>query len=137
MTEPKKPAAKTAATQAAKPAARAAKPAPRAFKAKKPKHWDIADVDEWGPDRHELGATIPEAGNSMLNETGGWRTYVPVIDSEKCTGCMLCYFYCPDASIIIEGGKAVGVDLEHCKGCGICAKECPAECIEMIIEEKG
>ena len=50
---------------------------------------------------------------------------VPVIDSEKCDGCMLCYFYCPDASIIVEDGKAVGVDLAHCKGCGICAKECP------------
>ena len=40
---------------------------------------------------------------------------------------MLCYFYCPDASIIIEDGKAVGIDLKHCKGCGICAKECPAK----------
>jgi pyruvate ferredoxin oxidoreductase delta subunit len=137
MTEPEKRAAKTAAAKTTKPAARPAKPPARAFKAKKPKHWDISHVDEWGPDRHELGATIPEAGNSMANETGGWRTYLPVIDSVKCTGCMLCYFYCPDASIIIEGGKAVGVDLEHCKGCGICAKECPAECIEMIIEEKG
>ena len=25
------------------------------------------------------------------------------IDVEKCNGCMLCYFYCPDAAIIIEG----------------------------------
>ena len=101
----------------------------------KPK-WDVADLDTWGPDRHELGATIPEAGNSIYNETGGWRSVVPVIDSEKCTGCMLCYFYCPDASIIVEGGKATGVDLAHCKGCGICAKECPDDAITMKTDEK-
>jgi pyruvate ferredoxin oxidoreductase delta subunit len=59
-----------------------------------------------------------------------------VIDSEQCDGCMLCYFYCPDASIIVEDGKAVGVDLAHCKGCGICAKECPAGAIVMKIDEK-
>jgi len=98
--------------------------------------WDISDVDTWGPDRHELGATIPEAGNSMLNITGGWRSQVPVIETEKCDGCMLCYFYCPDASIVVENGKAVGFDLEHCKGCGICARECPTDAISMEIEEK-
>lgn len=98
--------------------------------------WDISDIDRWGPERHELGAVIPEAGNSIYNETGGWRTYVPVIDTEKCDGCLLCYFYCPDASIIIEDGKAVGVDLAHCKGCGICARECPEDAITMKLDEK-
>jgi len=98
--------------------------------------WDIADVDEWGPDDHELGATIPDAGNSVLNITGGWRSMLPVIDCDKCDGCLLCYFYCPDASILMEDGKAVGVDLDHCKGCGICAKECPAKAIAMVAEKK-
>jgi len=49
---------------------------------------------------------------------------------------MLCYFYCPDASIIIEDGKATSVDLKHCKGCGICAKECPESAIVMAAEEE-
>jgi pyruvate ferredoxin oxidoreductase delta subunit len=98
--------------------------------------WDISDVDTWGPDRHEPGAVIPDAGNSVDNETGGWRTLVPEIDSERCDGCMLCYFYCPDASIVIEGGRARGVDLKHCKGCGICAKECSTGAIVMSVEEK-
>ena len=49
---------------------------------------------------------------------------------------MLCYFYCPDASIIVENGKAVGFDLDHCKGCGICARECPTDAIHMEVEEK-
>jgi pyruvate ferredoxin oxidoreductase delta subunit len=98
--------------------------------------WDVSDVDTWGPDKHELGAVIPDAGNSVDNETGGWRTLVPVIDCGKCDGCMLCYFYCPDASIVIEGGKATGVDLEHCKGCGICARECSKGAIVMHDEDK-
>jgi pyruvate ferredoxin oxidoreductase delta subunit len=98
--------------------------------------WDISDIDTWGPDKHELGATIPEAGNSVLVETGGWRSMLPIIDSGKCDGCMLCYFYCPDASIIIENGKAAAIDLKHCKGCGICAKECPTHAIAMKTEAK-
>ena len=98
--------------------------------------WDISDVDTWGPDKHELGATIPEAGNSVSFETGGWRSMVPIIDREKCDGCMLCYFYCPDASIVIENDVATGVDLAHCKGCGICAAECPVDAITTSVEEK-
>ena len=120
-------------TPARKPAAGARKP-----RVAKPaaKGWDIEGIDDWGASRHELGATIPDAGNSVDNETGGWRTNVPTIDPAKCTGCMLCYFYCPDASILIENDKATGIDLKHCKGCGICAAECPADAITMSVEEK-
>jgi pyruvate ferredoxin oxidoreductase delta subunit len=114
----------------------AKRPAPlKKPRARKPK-WDISDVAEWGPERHELGATIVEAGNSTYNETGGWRSLVPEIEVAKCDGCMLCYFFCPDSSIIVEDGKAVGIDLAHCKGCGICAKECPQTAIEMKIDVK-
>jgi pyruvate ferredoxin oxidoreductase delta subunit len=98
--------------------------------------WDVSDVDSWGPNRHQLGATIPAAGNAEEFETGGWRSEVPSVDTRKCSGCMLCYFYCPDASIIVENGRVTGVDLKHCKGCGICARECPAEAIVMTMDEK-
>ncbi len=98
--------------------------------------WDVDDIQTWGPDKHQLGATIPCAGNSEEFETGGWRSQVPEIDVAACTGCMLCYFYCPDASIIIENGKATAIDLKHCKGCGICAKECPERAIAMKNEAK-
>ncbi len=104
--------------------------------AERPGRWDVDDVQTWGPDKHQLGATIPCAGNSEEVETGGWRSQLPVIDQAKCSGCMLCYFYCPDASIIIADGKAVGIDMKHCKGCGICAKECPDRAIVMTTEEK-
>jgi pyruvate ferredoxin oxidoreductase delta subunit len=131
------PAKKTGPAGApATKAARAAKTKPaRQPRLPKPK-WDVCEIDDWGPEEHELGATIPEAGNSIYNETGGWRSQAPEIDSEKCDGCMLCYFYCPDASILVEDDKATGIDLEHCKGCGICAKECPQKAITMKAEEK-
>jgi pyruvate ferredoxin oxidoreductase delta subunit len=125
-------------TPASKPRASApVKPrAPRQPRLPKPK-WNVDDVDQWGPEEHQLGATIPEAGNSIFNETGGWRSERPEFDAGKCDGCMLCYFYCPDAAVLVEGGKAVGMDEAHCKGCGICAKECPEHAVTMKIEEKG
>ena len=138
MTPAKKtPAEAKPAKAAAKAPPKKAAAAPQAKQPKLPKpKWDVCEIDEWGPEEHQLGATIPEAGNSIYNETGGWRSEVPQIDSEKCDGCLLCYFYCPDASIIIEDGKATDVDLKHCKGCGICAKECPESAIAMKSEEK-
>jgi pyruvate ferredoxin oxidoreductase delta subunit len=138
MTPAKKnPAEAKPAKAAAKAQPKKAAATPQAKQPKLPKpKWDVCEIDEWGPEEHQLGATIPEAGNSIYNETGGWRSDVPQIDSEKCDGCLLCYFYCPDASIIIECGKAAGVDLAHCKGCGICAKECPQKAIVMKPEEK-
>jgi len=130
MTPAKKTAAGSSAAQRKSGPAKVRQP-----KLPKPA-WDVSEVDEWGPEEHQLGATIPEAGNSVYNETGGWRSQRPEFHPEKCDGCMLCYFYCPDASIKVEGGKAVGVDLEHCKGCGICAKECPRDAITMKLDEK-
>ena len=85
-----------------------------------------------------IGGAIMEAGSSVENPTGTWRTYVPVRDYEKCIHCMRCWIMCPDSSIIVKDGKVVGTDLEHCKGCGICAKECPPKiaCIEMKLESE-
>jgi pyruvate ferredoxin oxidoreductase delta subunit len=81
-----------------------------------------------------IGGLILEAGNAEEYNTGNWRSKRPVMNLEECNSCLLCWFYCPDVSILIENGKVVGVDYEHCKGCGICAEVCPKKCIEMIAE---
>ncbi len=83
-----------------------------------------------------IGGAIMEAGSSMNNPTGTWRTYVPVRDYAKCIHCLRCWILCPDSSVLVKDGKVVGTDLEHCKGCGICARECPpkVKCIEMKLE---
>jgi 2-oxoacid:acceptor oxidoreductase delta subunit (pyruvate/2-ketoisovalerate family) len=78
-----------------------------------------------------IGGLIVEAGNAIQYQTGGWRAFRPVIDWDRCTNCLFCWLYCPDASMIVEDGKFKGVDLEHCKGCGLCAEVCPVKCIEM------
>jgi len=80
------------------------------------------------------GGIVLEPGSSESNNTGSWRTYVPVTDYEKCIHCLRCWIMCPDSSIIIEDAKKTGTNLFHCKGCGICAQVCPVDCIEMKLE---
>jgi len=98
----------------------------------------VSPAKEPGYKELPMGAKILEAGNSEQYETGGWRTYMPVHDAEKCTHCLLCWILCPDGAIIVKDEKWTGFDLKHCKGCGICAEECPPKikAITMIQEQK-
>jgi pyruvate ferredoxin oxidoreductase delta subunit len=98
----------------------------------------VSQTRELGYKELPMGGKILEAGNSDRYETGGWRTFVPVHDAEKCTHCLLCWILCPDSAIIVKDGKWAGFDLKHCKGCGICAEECPPKikAITMVKEEK-
>ena len=79
------------------------------------------------------GAVITEPGSSEKYETGGWRTFRPTIDASKCTGCGICWLFCPEPAI--SKGKPPTVDYRYCKGCGICANECPVKAI--IMKEEG
>jgi len=80
------------------------------------------------------GGAIMEAGCYEQVNTGTWRTYVPIVDTEKCIHCLRCWIMCPDSAIPVEGGKRQRTDLMHCKGCGICAEVCPVHCIAMVLE---
>jgi 2-oxoacid:acceptor oxidoreductase delta subunit (pyruvate/2-ketoisovalerate family) len=62
-----------------------------------------------------------------------WRTLRPIVDAEKCTGCLLCWVYCPDNCIEMVNKISV-IDYTYCKGCGICVEECPVDAIEMKSE---
>ncbi len=85
-----------------------------------------------------IGGAIVEAGNADKYETGSWRTYKPVWNSEKCIHCLRCWIFCPDSSIKVENSKIVGIDYKHCKGCGICSRECPPKvhAIDMELDTK-
>ena len=73
--------------------------------------------------------------NTRYNKTGKWRSIRPVIDYDKCISCMICWKFCPEATIKIIDGK-VQTDLDYCKGCGICAEECPLKAIKLEEENK-
>ncbi len=86
------------------------------------------------------GATITEAGNAAGNRTGEWRTFRPVVDLDKCTGCGICVKFCPDNAlklVDVGGKKKVRVDYGHCKGCLICVGECPFKAYASEIERRA
>jgi len=68
-------------------------------------------------------------------KTGGWRTGVkPEVDLSRCIDCLLCWLYCPDSAIELDGTAFAGFDYDTCKGCEICAEVCPENAIEMVAE---
>jgi pyruvate ferredoxin oxidoreductase delta subunit len=83
-----------------------------------------------------LPGGVCEPGSTTANKTGGWRTYRPVFDYDKCIKCKLCELLCPDMSVLPRDDGFFEIDYEFCKGCGICANECPKDAIEMVLEEK-
>jgi 2-oxoacid:acceptor oxidoreductase delta subunit (pyruvate/2-ketoisovalerate family) len=81
----------------------------------------------------ELGVGgIVRPDDAPRPRTGGWRTGVrPVVDLERCIDCLLCWLYCPDAAVGVDGGAFAGIDLDVCKGCELCAAVCPVAAIAM------
>lgn len=77
--------------------------------------------------------TAFEAGY-LVTKNAGWRNVRPVIELEKCIGCLQCYLYCPDG-VIRREGKKVAIDYDFCKGCGICRKICKSGAIRMEAEK--
>jgi 2-oxoacid:acceptor oxidoreductase delta subunit (pyruvate/2-ketoisovalerate family) len=80
------------------------------------------------------GAVRP--GDAVQPRTGGWRTGVkPSVDLSTCVNCLLCWLYCPDSAVVLDGEAFAGFDYDHCKGCEICAEICPIGAIAMVPEE--
>jgi len=99
--------------------------------------YDVTTFDSWKPSDIPAGVVCPDAGNSDLYITGGWRSDRPVWTKENCNNCMLCWMYCPDSSIQVKDGEMIGIDWDHCKGCGVCAVECRFEALHMIPESEA
>ncbi len=77
--------------------------------------------------------TAYEAGY-LVTKNAGWRNMRPVVDKDKCVGCLQCYLYCPDGVIYKSDGK-IDIDYDFCKGCGICKKICKLGAIVMEAEK--
>lgn len=55
------------------------------------------------------------------------------VDLEKCTGCKLCIFACPEPNALhfLKEDKKVSVEANRCKGCGLCVATCPKEAMDI------
>jgi 2-oxoacid:acceptor oxidoreductase delta subunit (pyruvate/2-ketoisovalerate family) len=92
----------------------------------------MAELSDWT--ELPVAATVQPAG-APRPQTGGWRTgEAPAVDLSRCVNCLLCWLYCPDSAIDLDGEIFTGVDLDYCKGCGICAEVCPVDAIAMVAE---
>ena len=77
--------------------------------------------------------TAVDAGSSLDNKTGNWKTFKPVVDFKKCIKCGKCVMNCPDICIILKE-KSIVINYDYCKGCGICSSTCPASAVKMVRE---
>ena len=95
---------------------------------------DDEPIEEWK--KLPIGGRIIEPGNSKKVDRSNWRLEKPVIDKNKCNGCLLCKIYCPENAISIDKDGKVVIDYNKCKGCGICMNVCPLKAIHMEKNEK-
>lgn len=82
---------------------------------------------------HELplgGAVAPADARQPI--TGDWRTAGrPVARYAACVNCLLCWLYCPDSAIVLDGETFSGIDYDFCKGCELCVEVCPTGALVM------
>lgn len=85
---------------------------------------------------HELApAGAIDPATAPRPETGGWRTGLkPEVELSRCVNCLLCWIYCPDSAITLDGTVFSGFDYDYCKGCEVCAEVCPTAAIAMVEE---
>jgi 2-oxoacid:acceptor oxidoreductase delta subunit (pyruvate/2-ketoisovalerate family) len=87
-------------------------------------------------------ADLPVAGEvdpatTAQPRTGGWRTGLrPEVDLGSCVNCLLCWLYCPDSAVRLEGTDFAGFDLDFCKGCELCAEVCPTGAVRMVSDDE-
>jgi 2-oxoacid:acceptor oxidoreductase delta subunit (pyruvate/2-ketoisovalerate family) len=94
----------------------------------------VSELRDWR-DLRAGGAVRP--GEAVRPRTGGWRTGVrPEVDLTRCVNCLLCWLYCPDSAIRLDGTTFLGFDHDYCKGCELCAAVCPVDAIEMVRDDQ-
>lgn len=56
---------------------------------------------------------------------------LPIIDSDRCTGCGICVDTCPTNALSTIDGKAVLVTPDACTYCTACQNVCPEDAIDL------
>lgn len=56
------------------------------------------------------------------------------VKDEKCTGCKLCIFACPEPNVISfdPKEKIACIAPDGCKNCGLCLEVCPEEAMDLV-----
>ena len=80
--------------------------------------------------------SIYSIGNSPERKTGNWRQFRPVLHSDLCTRCWICFVRCPEAAISLDANDYPMVDYDECKGCLLCVHECPTHAFTVEKEER-
>ena len=65
------------------------------------------------------------------------KNHLPVIDLEKCRGCMMCAESCPTRAIWADWDhrKIAEIDKNGCIGCTMCKRNCPFEAVVGTIKQ--
>ena len=95
-------------------------------------------------ERFEFRRREPDERTADLNEVvQGASMEEALAESNRCfscgtcTLCEVCWYFCPDASVVVSGTgpQKVVFDLDFCKGCAICSVSCPRGCVVMEEEQ--
>ena len=102
------------------------------WKVKPPKEFKKWISERWGWKNLPIGGVVPFPATSLEFQTGEWRAITPVVDQEKCTGCTLCFYVCPDDAIRLDeqAFKAI-INYNLCKGCTLCHDICKPGAITL------
>ncbi len=100
-------------------------------------------------DPDDFAHTTCFAGGYLVAKNAGWRNKRPVVDADACTGCLQCYLYCPDGTIVRRAcqpadgadaarvaGAPIAIDYDFCKGCGVCVSVCRFGALAMVPESE-
>jgi len=92
----------------------------------------LADVTQ---EKVPVIVPISHPSEGSAGRTGLWRVFKPIINTNKCKKCFICWLVCPEESI--EEGKDgyPEIDYTYCKGCGVCSDNCPTGAISLVKEE--
>jgi 2-oxoacid:acceptor oxidoreductase delta subunit (pyruvate/2-ketoisovalerate family) len=86
---------------------------------------------------------VPDRVGDFREISGGLVEQQAVQEAKRCfscgvcNGCENCYIFCPDLSVITDGGVVrYRINYDYCKGCGICIAECPRNALSVEKEAK-